>query len=264
MGAGRRRRWSAPGRGIAGTLAPVRQAHYVNAANDARELALIFAFSKALEQLFTPPFRSVLFKSLGLVIGIFVMIAAALQAFIASLPALPYPWLDQVAAAMAGFGVLVSMWFLIVPVTALVAGLFLDEIAAAVEKKYYPLDPPGREQPFVRTVAYSVRFALVVLGLNLLALPFYLIPPLGLVIHFGLNGYLLGREYFELAALRHMSFADARSFRRRNRGEVFLAGAVLAGLLLIPVVNFFVPIFGAAFMVHVYKGLWTENANRSV
>ncbi|VAW10348.1 Uncharacterized integral membrane protein Mlr5338 [hydrothermal vent metagenome] len=220
---------------------------------------MITAISKALEQLFTPPFRSVLFKSLGLVIGIFVVIGAALQAFIVSLPELPYPWLDQIAAAMAGFGILVSMWFLIVPVTALVAGLFLDEIAAAVETRYYPMDPAGREQPFGRTVAYSVRFALVVLGLNLLALPFYLFPPLGLAVHFVLNGYLLGREYFELAALRHMSFRDARSFRRHCRGEAFLAGAVLAGLLLIPVVNFFVPIFGAAFMVHVYKGLSSQN-----
>ncbi len=217
------------------------------------------AFSRALDQLFTLPFRSVLFKSLGLVIGIFIVIAAALQAFIASLPEMPYPFLDQIAAVLAGFGILVSMWFLIVPVTALVAGLFLDEIAAAVEKRYYPADSPGREQPLARTIAYSVRFALVVLGLNLLALPFYLIPPLGLVIHFVLNGYLLGREYFELAALRHMSFADARSFRRHHRGEVFFAGAVLAGLLLIPVVNFFVPIFGAAFMVHVFKGLWSQN-----
>ena len=234
--------------------------HYVNAAEYARERApVINAISKALEQLFTPPFRSVLFKSLGLVIGIFIVIGAALQAFIASLPELPYPWLDQIAAVLAGFGVLVSMWFLIVPVTALVAGLFLDEIAAAVEERYYPMDKVGRELPFGRTVAYSVRFALVVLGLNLLALPFYLIPPLGLAIHFVLNGYLLGREYFELSALRHMSFRDAKSFRRHYRGEVFLAGAVLAGLLLIPVVNFFVPIFGAAFMVHVFKGLSARN-----
>lgn len=221
---------------------------------------MINAFSLALEQLFTPPFRSVLFKSTGLVVAIFVVIAAALQGFIASLPEMPFPWLDQVAAVLAGFGVLVSMWFLIVPVTALVAGLFLDEIAEAVEKTHYPSDRPGVAQPFGKTVVYSARFALVVLGLNILALPFYLIPPLGIFIHFGLNGYLLGREYFELSALRHMSFPDARSFRRFYRGDVFMAGAVLAGLLLIPVVNFFVPIFGTAFMVHIYKDLSRKDA----
>lgn len=216
---------------------------------------MITAFSKTVEQLFTPPFRSVLFKSLGLVIAIFFLIGAGLQAFIASLPAMPYPWLDEIAAGLAGFGILVSMWFLIVPVTALVAGLFLDEIAAAVEAEYYRSDPPGREQPFLATLTYAVRFALVVLGLNILALPFYLLPPLGLVVHFVLNGYLLGREYFELSAFRHMTFAEAKSLRRHYRGDVFIAGAVLAGLLLIPVVNFLVPLFGTAFMVHIYKGL---------
>jgi CysZ protein len=216
------------------------------------------AFSRALDQLFAPTFRAVLFKSVGLVLAIFVVLGAGLQALVAAMPPFESIWLgwvDEAAAVVAGLGILVSMWFLIVPVTALVAGLFLDEIAEAVERRYYPADPPGREQPFVRNLGYSVRFALVVLAFNIVALPFYLIPGVGLVIHFVLNGYLLGREYFELVALRHMPWRDARSMRRYHRLQVIVAGAVLAGLLLIPVVNFLVPLFGTAFMVHIFKGL---------
>jgi len=109
-----------------------------------------------------------------------------------------------------------------------------------------------------------LRFALVVLALNLAALPLYLaallVPPLYLFVFYGLNGYLLGREYFELVALRHMDPAAARTVFRRNRTSLSVAGAVIAVMLGIPLVNLLAPIVATAFMVHLFADMRRRGA----
>ncbi|MHA1523625.1 MAG: sulfate transporter family protein [Alphaproteobacteria bacterium] len=211
--------------------------------------------TKSLSQIATAPFVSVLFRSLGLVIGIFIVLGAILQNVITGLFTYPWPWLETGAALLTGFGLIVGMWFLIVPVTALVAGFFLDEIAQAVEARHYASDPPGRSLHFGQAITIAAKFTIVVVGVNLALLLVIWIPGVNVVAFLLANGYLLGREYFELVALRHMTYDQARALRRRHRGAVFVAGAILAGLLMVPFVNLTVPLFGTAFMVHVFKRL---------
>ena len=86
-----------------------------------------------------------------------------------------------------------------------------------------------------------------------LALFLLLIPGVNLIAFYLGNGYLLGREYFELAAMRHLPAAEARQLRQANRGLVFLCGVIIAGLASVPIVNLLTPLFATAFMVHVYK-----------
>ena len=104
-----------------------------------------------------------------------------------------------------------------------------------------------------------MRFALSVIGLNLLCLPLYLIlmfvPPFNLVLYYLLNGYLVSREYFELVALRRMGPAAALQMRRQSRGRILMAGILLTFLLTIPIINFLTPVIATAFMVHVFHGL---------
>jgi CysZ protein len=69
------------------------------------------------------------------------------------------------------------------------------------------------------------------------------------------NGYLLGREYFELAAMRHIPAAEARRLRLANRGTVFLCGLIIAGLASVPILNLLTPLFATSFMVQIYKRL---------
>jgi len=94
---------------------------------------------------------------------------------------------------------------------------------------------------------------------NLLALPFYIafffMPFVSLALYYVVNGFLLSREYMELAGLRHLDGKSVRSLRRKNRGYVFLAGCLIAFLFTVPGVNLIAPIIGAAFMVHVFKTL---------
>ena len=135
------------------------------------------------------------------------------------------------------------------------AGLYLDDVAGQVERTYYPADPPGRELPALAAIGAGLKFFLVVLVVNLVALFLLLVPGVNLIAFYVGNGYLLGREYFEMVAMRHLSLEEARRLRKANLATVFLCGLIIAGLASVPIANLLTPLFATAFMVHVYKSL---------
>ena len=92
--------------------------------------------------------------------------------------------------------------------------------------------------------------------LNLLALPFYLLlPGINFFVFLGLNGYLFGRTYFEVVALRRLDRGTAKAVRRHFAGRVFIGGLVITGLFSLPLVNLVAPVIATAFMVHVFESL---------
>jgi len=214
---------------------------------------MLAAAVKAINQILSPPFRNVLWRSLGITVALLVVIWLGLQALLGAVVDLPYGWLDAAIAIFAGLGLIVGMAFLAGPITSLVAGLFLDEIAAHVEASHYPDDPPGRELPLARSLVLSAKFAVLVVLVNLVALLLLLLPGVNLIAFLVANGYLIGREYFELAALRHLPEAEAKRLRQTNRVPVFLGGLMIAGLLAVPFVNLLTPLFATAFMAHLFK-----------
>ena len=135
------------------------------------------------------------------------------------------------------------------------AGIFLDEIAEAVEARHYPDDPSGIALPLSRSLVMALKFFGLVLAANFVALILVLFLGFGVLIFFIVNGYLLGREYFQFAALRHTSSLRAEELRQQHGFQIFLAGLVIAALLAIPIVNLTTPILAAALMVHIYKNL---------
>ena len=172
----------------------------------------------------------------------------------------PWPWLTTAMSWLLGAGLVVGLGFLIAPVTSIFAGVFLDDVAEAVEQRHYPNDAPGRPLPIVKSAGIATRFfGLVVLG-NLLALLLVLFLGLGIVIFFVVNGYLLGREYFQFASLRHVSSEESERLRQNNSGAVFFAGLVMAGLLAIPFLNLLTPLFSGALMVHLFKYVQRKDA----
>jgi CysZ protein len=136
-----------------------------------------------------------------------------------------------------------------------VAGYFLDDAADIVERTDFPAEPPGQPQPLGRALLYGLRFAGLSLLVNLGALTLFFVPVVNIAAFFAVNAYLLGREYFELAAGRFRPMPDAARMRRAHRPTVLLAGAAIAALLLVPVLNLLTPLFGIALMVHVHKRL---------
>jgi CysZ protein len=165
----------------------------------------------------------------------------------------PLAWAAQL---LGGLGVLALTWLLFPAVVSLAMGLFLEQVAAAVEARHYPGRAAPRRQPIGQQLQGLLRLAGLGLLLNLLALPLYVgLPGINLFIFLGLNGYLLGREYFEVVALRRLDPPSTRALRHRFGGRVFLGGVVIAGLFALPLVNLVAPVIATAFMLHVFEGL---------
>jgi CysZ protein len=221
---------------------------------------LVSAAFAAWRQVFSPPFRKILWRSLALTFALLVLVWFGLTRlfsyYLAGHPlSTAYPILDGLAFFLAGAGLFVALAYILPAVSALVAGYFLDDAAEIVERTDFPQDPPGRPLPLGQALLYGLRFAGLSLLVNLIALFLFFVPVVNLVAFFAANAYLLGREYFELAALRFRPPAEAARMRVAYRPTVLLAGAMMAGLLVVPVVNLLTPLFGIALMVHVHKRL---------
>ena len=232
------------------------------------------AATRALGEIFSPPIRFVFWKVLGLTfLALAALWLAVREAFFAwvmpwvadYLPDLPAwaGWLTVVAGFLSAVGLAAALAMLIAPVSAIIAGFFLDDAAEIVERTSYPADPPGTALPLGQSLMASLRFFLVVIAANLVALLFLLVPGVNLVIFFLVNGYLLGREYFEFAASRHLGVEGARAYRRANQGKVTLAGLAVAIFLFVPFLNLLTPLFAAVMMVHLFKASHRQDALKS-
>ncbi len=231
---------------------------------------MISALGKAFAQLSDPRVRRVLFWSLGLALGIFIALWAGLgflvtvggdwlASFVAG-AGWGSPWSDIAdwIATLGGFLLLIVVSFLVFPgVVSMIVPLFMDQVASAVEDKHYPGLPPARQQPVAEMLGDAVKLGLVTVGLNLLALPFYLIflfiPGLNLLLFYLLNGYLFGREYYELVAVRRLQHPELKALWAGRKRRFMLAGAVITFLFSVPIVNLIAPVVGTAFMVHLFQ-----------
>jgi CysZ protein len=228
-------------------------------------LASVF---KALVQMFSQPFRRVLFKSVALAIALLVVIFITLYRLLEWLSNSGMGYLETTFGAVA-HGVLVGLgWFvalalgvglfagavmLMPAVTALVASFFADEIAELVERAHYSTDPPGVALPLWRAMIEGAKTAALAVAVYLCTAPLLLFAGAGAVLFFLATAWLLGREYFELAAMRLHRADDAKALRRIHQATVFTAGLFIAGFVSIPILNLATPLFGTALMVHVHK-----------
>jgi uncharacterized protein involved in cysteine biosynthesis len=231
---------------------------------------MLGAAAQALSQMLSPPFRAVLVKSIGLALILIIILGIGLQHVLVWLTGagegvaentlgpgahIPLMVLAFILTVATGLGIFIGSVFLMPAVTALVASLFVDDIALIVERTCYPGEPEGKALPLARAAIEGARTALLAVGVYVVALLLLLVAGSGAIIFFVCTAYILGREYFELAAMRFHSVAEARALRRRHGGTVFVAGLFIAGFVSIPIVNLATPLFGMAFMVHMHKRL---------
>ncbi len=228
-------------------------------------IGLIFtSFFNALGQVDDPRFRKVLW--LGIVLGLALLVAfyAAFLWFLqwvigpdATLPLIgEVTWLND----LVGWGSLLLMLilsvFLMVPVASAITSMFLDTVADAVEDRHYPQLPKAPPVPLGEAIKDSINFLGVLIVANMLALIVYaLFAPFALFIFWGLNGFLLGREYFTLAAIRRVGRDGAKRLRRKHMLTIWAAGVLMALPLSIPLMSLAIPILGAATFTHIFHGL---------
>jgi len=231
---------------------------------------MLDAAVKALSQMISPPMRSILWRSIGLALVLISVLAIGLQRLLSWFATYGEVWLEGllgpswhsslevlawIISIAAGFGVVFGSVFLMPAITSLVASFFVDDVADMVERECYPAERPGRALPFNQAILEGIKTALLTIVVYLAALPLVFLAGAGFLIFFLAAAWLLGREYFELAAMRFRSPEDAKAMRRDNAATIFTAGLFIAAFVSIPIVNLATPIFGMAFMVHMHKRL---------
>jgi len=217
------------------------------------------AAAKTLADLADPAVRRVMWRGVGLATLILGLLGMGLYVAVRMLAQTTIGWVDTLIELGTVAATLVLLWLLFPAVVSATVGVLLDQVAAAVEARRYPGRPAARVQPVPEMLSATLRFAGIAIALNVLALPFYLaltlVPPLNFFVFYALNGYLLGREYFELVASRRLDPRRVRELRRANSGRVFAAGVAIAVLLTVPVVNLAAPVMATAFMLHLVEGM---------
>lgn len=210
--------------------------------------------SRAFGQLSDPGTRRYVVVSVLGALAVLLALIGGIETALVLLAETGRSWLDWIIRALGGLGAVVGAWFLFPAVVSLILGFLLDGVVGAVERRHYPWLPPVRAAGVMEGLTSAIRLAAVAVALNLLVLPIYLLPGVNLVVWLLLNGYLLGREYMETVAARRMGRDAVTLMRKRHRLGVLASGAIVAGLLLVPVVNLVAPVVGIALMTHRFHG----------
>lgn len=221
-------------------------------------------FAKAISQLGDARFRKVMWLGMALTIALLFGIYAMFLGLISSIDSGPMeiPFVGEVTWVkdLLGWGsilfMLVLSFFLMMPVASAFTSMFLGDVAQAVEERFYPNLPPVPKMPFIETVLDTVLFLCLLIGANLLSL--LLLPVVTFlypVLFWLLNGFLLGREYFQIAAMRRLGRKGAKEMRKIHRREIMQSGLFMALLLIVPVLNLLMPILGAAMFTHLFHRL---------
>ncbi|MBX4335305.1 sulfate transporter family protein [Bartonella raoultii] len=226
---------------------------------------------RALQYLFTPQYRILIMKALGLTFIILAILWLFLRHLFLSYFALWllhfFPelsnwrgWLELSILIIFNLGLAWLMAFWIAPITAMIGGFFIDDAAEIIEKEAYPNEPLGHALSFGRSLILSLKFVVLSLLGNGIAFILFFVPGVNLIAFYMINGYLFGREYFLFAAYRFRSEQEARAFLRIHYATVFGAGLLIALFVSIPFLNLTTPLFAAALMTHLHKMLSQKTA----
>lgn len=212
------------------------------------------AFSKGISQLNDRRTRKVLWLCIGAAMAVFAVLWVAIGFLLTSTVFFSTGWLETAVDLLGGLATLILTWFLFPGIMSALIGLFLEDIAGAVEARHYPSLPKAKGLPATAVMLTTLRFLGKVIILNILLLIFLLFPPVFPFVFYAVNGYLLSREYFELVALRRIGPEEMKALRRAHRGRLFMAGVMITVLLTVPLVNLLAPIVATAAMVHLFEG----------
>jgi CysZ protein len=216
----------------------------------------------------TKTIRSLTRPSVMIIMAVcFIVTAALLVSFIASvkwafgsIELVSIGFIDTAIDYLGGIGATIIAWFLFPLLTPIIASLFCDITAKKIEQKDYA----GKLQPIKQSITANlisaILFTLKSLFLNILCLPFYFIPLLNIFIYYLLNSYLLGREFFEIAANRYIEPSAVNSLRRKNRFAVMSAGLMITFATNLPMINLVAPIIAIVLMMHLFARLFLKNS----
>jgi CysZ protein len=212
---------------------------------------------RAFATLFDRRFVGLVFWTLVVTAVLFVALFAGVEVLLFHMPPIAgYPAINTFLEVATPFILILAVFALGAPVAAMVGSVFIDGIAERVDKYFYPNDVKAPGTPVATGIGEMVRLVGLSLLINVALLPVDVgIPGIAEAATVLANGWLFGREFFELASLRHLSRKDSDALRRRHSGKIYGAGLLIAVLTLIPGIDLIAPFFGAALMAHLFKRL---------
>jgi CysZ protein len=223
---------------------------------------LFTPLTRAIAQLDDPVFLGVLVRSLLWSAACFIALHFLVIRAIDHLLHL-HGWLGWAADVAGGIGASIVALWLFLPVAVIISTFYIDRVAAAVERRHYPLLPPPRGAPLAVQLWDGIGIAARILLLNVMALIAALIlPGAGLVLAWIIGGYAIGRGLFAAVAMRRMPRPAATMLYRRARPMVMVHGCILALAAYVPLLNLFIPVIGTAVMVHLLDQVLVAHADR--
>lgn len=224
---------------------------------------MITGLIRAFEQLGDPRIRGVLIRAVLISMVVFIALMTGVGWLLSGVALVGIDWIDSTIAVLGGSGAFFLGLLFFPAFTGIIISFMMEPIARAVEARHYPGLTSPREEPLAETVANAARFAGITIVLNLLVLVFlvplmlitFILIPLIPFVFYGLNGYLLGREYFEFAAVRRLEPGPGRALRKQHRSQIFMCGVAIAVLMTVPFVNWLMPVVAAAYMIHVFEAV---------
>jgi CysZ protein len=215
---------------------------------------------KAAAMLFDRDFAGIVLRSLTLTAALFIVLFVVVEYALTHMPPLGTIWVNRLLEVATPFILILAIFFLGAPVAAIFGSLYLDRIAAKVDAHFFPDDPKSRSTPLTTGLGEAVRLIALSLLVNVFLLPVDIgVPGLAEIATILANGWLLGREFFELAALRHVSRKDSDAMRAKYATRIYAAGLLISILTAIPLIDLIAPFFGSALMAHLFKRLSHED-----
>jgi len=211
------------------------------------------AISLGIRQLNDPATRQVVWISIGITVLTALVLFACIETLLTHTSIFQTGWLEAVSDILGRLAALVLTWLLFPAAMSAVVGLYLERVAGAVEARHYPDLAAAPELPFVDTLLAAGKFLAVLVVLNVFLLFLIFTGPLYVIMYYGVNGYLISREFFDLVSMRRLDAETARALRKRNQAKLMMAGAVFTFMMTVPVVNLLTPIIATAAMVHLFE-----------
>jgi len=226
---------------------------------------MIAALIKSIQSAFHPEFFRIIFKAFLGSLVLFGLLLTLTWYGLTLIKLFDIAWLETLLDSISWVVIVIVSWFLFPGTVIMVMGFFIEDLVMEVEKKYYPDLDENSIKPQNSFIWSGFKFGLLTLLINLAALPilliFFFLPPLNIFVFTAVNGYLLGREYFELVACRRLRMEHIRNLWKRNRIQLIFSGMVIAFLYSIPVINFLMPAVGVTFMVHNFHRIRQKEIN---
>ncbi|MAH84366.1 MAG: hypothetical protein CBB68_08555 [Rhodospirillaceae bacterium TMED8] len=224
---------------------------------------MISAVIRGIRQLSDPAAQRVLWLSVGITFFASAILCITIGTLLLKTELFEAFWLESVTDTFGGALTLVIIWLLFPSIISGVMGLLLDSIVEAVEAEHYHNLPKSAKPSLSNSLSQSAKLFASMVVINILLLPFIFLGPIFLFVYFCTNGYLLGREFFEMVASRRLPPEQVRAMRKHRQGALIIIGAFLTALMTIPIINLLTPIIATAAITHLFEQ-WRSPADTAI